>query len=69
MKGIGGFAKELTLQPFNHWAFIPVSQLNLEGKSAVQTGFSRSATVRATCMPPVSRIFILIAARCRGGHR
>ncbi len=25
MKGIGGFAKELTMQPFNHWAFIPVN--------------------------------------------
>ena len=25
MKGIGGFTKELTLQPFGHWAFIPVN--------------------------------------------
>ena len=25
IKGIGGFAKELGLQPFNHWAFIPVN--------------------------------------------
>lgn len=25
MKGLGGFAKELTMQPFNHWAFIPVN--------------------------------------------
>ncbi|QBY04407.1 F0F1 ATP synthase subunit A [Thalassotalea sp. HSM 43] len=25
IKGFGGFAKELTLQPFNHWAFIPVN--------------------------------------------
>ncbi|MGS9668590.1 F0F1 ATP synthase subunit A, partial [Salmonella enterica subsp. enterica serovar Infantis] len=25
MKGIVGFAKELKLQPFNHWAFIPVN--------------------------------------------
>lgn len=24
-KGIGGFAKELSFQPFNHWAFIPVN--------------------------------------------
>lgn len=32
MKGIGGFTKELTLQPFNHWAFIPVN-LILEGVS------------------------------------
>lgn len=46
MKGIGGFTKELTLQPFNHWAFIPVN-LILEGVSlAVQTSFTRFATVR-----------------------
>ncbi|NRA62372.1 MAG: F0F1 ATP synthase subunit A [Psychrobium sp.] len=25
IKGIGGFVKELTMQPFNHWAFIPVN--------------------------------------------
>lgn len=25
VKGIGGFVKELTLQPFNHWALIPVN--------------------------------------------
>jgi F-type H+-transporting ATPase subunit a len=25
VKGVVGFAKELTLQPFNHWAFIPVN--------------------------------------------
>jgi F-type H+-transporting ATPase subunit a len=25
MKGIGGFTKELTMQPFGHWAFIPVN--------------------------------------------
>ena len=25
VKGIGGFAKELTMQPFGHWAFIPVN--------------------------------------------
>ncbi|MDN3653075.1 F0F1 ATP synthase subunit A [Thalassotalea ponticola] len=25
VKGFGGFMKELTLQPFNHWAFIPVN--------------------------------------------
>jgi F-type H+-transporting ATPase subunit a len=27
IKGFGGFAKELTMQPFNHWAFIPVNFL------------------------------------------
>ncbi|CAH0532195.1 ATP synthase subunit a [Vibrio stylophorae] len=25
IKGIKGFAKELTLQPFNHWAFMPIN--------------------------------------------
>ncbi len=25
VKGISGFTKELTMQPFNHWAFIPVN--------------------------------------------
>ncbi|MEW6997497.1 F0F1 ATP synthase subunit A [Colwelliaceae bacterium BS250] len=25
VKGLGGFTKELTMQPFNHWAFIPVN--------------------------------------------
>jgi len=25
MKGFGGFTKELTMQPFNHWAFIPLN--------------------------------------------
>ncbi|RUO81176.1 F0F1 ATP synthase subunit A [Idiomarina tyrosinivorans] len=25
IKGVGGFVKELTMQPFNHWAFIPVN--------------------------------------------
>ncbi|MCE1695331.1 F0F1 ATP synthase subunit A, partial [Enterobacter hormaechei] len=32
MKGIRGFAKELTLQPFNHPLFIPIN-LILEGVS------------------------------------
>ncbi|MGL4474077.1 MAG: F0F1 ATP synthase subunit A [Shewanella sp.] len=27
VKGISGFVKELTLQPFNHWAMIPVNLL------------------------------------------
>jgi F-type H+-transporting ATPase subunit a len=26
-KGFGGFVKEYTLHPFNHWAFIPVNLL------------------------------------------
>jgi F-type H+-transporting ATPase subunit a len=27
MKGLGGFIKELTLSPFNHWAFAPINLL------------------------------------------
>ncbi len=34
IKGIGGFTKELTLTPFNHWAAIPFN-LVLEGVSLV----------------------------------
>ncbi len=31
MKGVGGFVKELTMQPFNHWAFIPCQLNRLKG--------------------------------------
>lgn len=48
MKGIGGFAKELTLQPFNHWAFIPVN-LILEGKPAVQNQSHLVCDCSVTC--------------------
>jgi F-type H+-transporting ATPase subunit a len=34
IKGIMGFVKELTLKPFNHWAFIPFNLL-LEGVSLI----------------------------------
>ena len=51
MKGVGGFVKELTLQPFNHWAFIPVN-LILEGVSLLsKTCISWVCDCSATCTP------------------
>jgi F-type H+-transporting ATPase subunit a len=41
MKGIGGFTKELTLTPFNHWAAIPFN-FALEGVSLVAKPVSLS---------------------------
>ena len=41
MKGIGGFTKELTLQPFNHWAAIPFNAV-LEGVSLLAKPISLS---------------------------
>jgi F-type H+-transporting ATPase subunit a len=41
MKGIGGFTKELTLTPFNHWAAIPFNFV-LEGVSLLAKPLSLS---------------------------
>jgi F-type H+-transporting ATPase subunit a len=41
MKGFGGFTKELTLTPFNHWAAIPFN-FALEGVSLVAKPVSLS---------------------------
>jgi F-type H+-transporting ATPase subunit a len=41
MKGVGGFTKELTLTPFNHWAAIPFNFV-LEGVSLVAKPVSLS---------------------------
>lgn len=41
MKGIGGFTKELTLTPFNHWAAIPFNFV-LEGVSLLAKPISLS---------------------------
>jgi F-type H+-transporting ATPase subunit a len=41
MKGIGGFTKELTLTPFNHWAAIPFNFV-LEGVSLIAKPVSLS---------------------------
>jgi len=59
MKGIGGFAKELTLQPFNHWAFIPVN-LILEGVSLLSKPISLGLRLFGN-MYAGELIFILIA--------
>ena len=59
MKGIGGFTKELTLQPFNHWAFIPVN-LILEGVSLLSKPVSLGLRLFGN-MYAGELIFILIA--------
>jgi F-type H+-transporting ATPase subunit a len=41
IKGIGGFTKELALQPFNHWAAVPFN-LVLEGVSLLAKPLSLS---------------------------
>lgn len=59
MKGIGGFVKELTLQPFNHPIFIPVN-LILEGVSLLSKPVSLSLRLFGN-MYAGELIFILIA--------
>ena len=56
---IGGFTKELTLQPFNHWAFIPVN-LILEGVSLLSKPVSLGLRLFGN-MYAGELIFILIA--------
>ena len=59
IKGIGGFVKELTLQPFNHWAFIPVN-LVLETISLIAKPISLSLRLFGNLYAG-ELIFILIA--------
>lgn len=59
MKGIGGFTKELTLQPFNHWAAIPFN-LVLEGVSLLAKPLSLSLRLFGNLYAG-ELIFILIA--------
>lgn len=59
MKGIGGFTKELTLQPFNHPVFIPVN-LILEGVSLLSKPVSLGLRLFGN-MYAGELIFILIA--------
>ncbi|MBT9431477.1 F0F1 ATP synthase subunit A [Candidatus Sodalis endolongispinus] len=59
MKGIGGFVKELTLQPFNHPIFIPVN-LILEGVSLLSKPVSLGLRLFGN-MYAGELIFILIA--------
>ncbi|MCR3755927.1 MAG: ATP synthase Fo complex subunit a [Sodalis sp. Psp] len=60
MKGIAGFVKELTLQPFNHLVFIPVN-LMLEGVSLLSKPMSLSLRLFGN-MYAGELIFILIAS-------
>lgn len=59
IKGISGFTKELTLQPFNHWAFIPLN-LILEGVTLVSKPVSLGLRLFGN-MYAGELIFILIA--------
>lgn len=59
IKGITGFAKELGLQPFNHWAFIPIN-LVLEGVTLLAKPVSLGLRLFGN-MYAGELIFILIA--------
>ncbi|KAA8995150.1 F0F1 ATP synthase subunit A [Affinibrenneria salicis] len=59
MKGVGGFVKELTLQPFNHPVFIPIN-LILEGVSLLSKPVSLGLRLFGN-MYAGELIFILIA--------
>jgi F-type H+-transporting ATPase subunit a len=59
IKGVGGFVKELTMQPFNHWAFIPVNFL-LETISLIAKPISLSLRLFGNLYAG-ELIFILIA--------
>lgn len=59
IKGFSGFVKELTLQPFNHWAFIPLN-LILEGVTLISKPVSLGLRLFGN-MYAGELIFILIA--------
>ena len=59
IKGIGGFTKELTLTPFNHWAAIPFN-LILEGVSLIAKPISLSLRLFGN-MYAGELIFLLLA--------
>ena len=59
IKGVGGFTRELTLQPFNHWAAIPFN-LILEGVSLIAKPISLSLRLFGNLYAG-ELIFILIA--------
>lgn len=59
IKGVGGFAKELTLQPFNHWVAIPFN-LVLEGVSLLAKPISLSLRLFGNLYAG-ELIFLLIA--------
>ncbi len=60
IKGFGGFIKELTLQPFNHWAFIPVNFI-LESVTLIARPVSLALRLFGNLYAG-ELIFILIAA-------
>ena len=59
VKGFGGFAKELTLNPFNHWSMIPFNLL-LEGVALLAKPISLALRLFGN-MYAGELIFILIA--------
>ncbi len=59
IKGIGGFTKELTLTPFNHWAAVPFN-LILEGVSLIAKPISLSLRLFGN-MYAGELIFLLLA--------
>lgn len=65
VKGVGGFAKELGLQPFNHWVFIPFNLL-LEIISLLAKPVSMGLRLFGN-MYAGEIIFILIATMYMGG--
>ena len=65
MKGFGGFAKELTLHPFNHWALIPFNFV-LETIGLITKPISLGLRLFGN-MYAGELIFILIALMFAGG--
>jgi F-type H+-transporting ATPase subunit a len=59
IKGVGGFTKELTMNPFNHWAAIPIN-LILEGAALIAKPISLSLRLFGN-MYAGELIYILIA--------
>lgn len=59
VKGFGGFAKELTMQPFNHWSMIPVNFI-LESVTLLARPFSLALRLFGNLYAG-ELIFILIA--------
>tara|TARA_R110002072_G_scaffold195221_1_gene352588 strand:- start:22 stop:900 length:879 start_codon:yes stop_codon:yes gene_type:complete len=65
IKGIAGFTKELTMHPFNHWAFIPVN-LFMELVGLLAKPFSLGLRLFGN-MYAGEMIFILIAVMYSAG--
>jgi F-type H+-transporting ATPase subunit a len=65
IKGVGGFVKELTMHPFNHWLFIPVN-LFMELVGLLAKPFSLGLRLFGN-MYAGEMIFILIAVMYSAG--